>query len=96
MVLGANSVNLLPSQIHPQDQNYYRWYVFTLLLVIYNAVNLPFDLMFYDSDISFGFVFWFESLIDFIFMADIWITFRTGLIDELGNVICTRSVIAKK
>jgi len=70
--------------------------VFTLFLVIYNSVNLPLDLMFYDSDVSFGPTFYFETMIDFVFMADIWITFRTGYIDDNDNVICSRSLIAAR
>ncbi|GMI30186.1 hypothetical protein TeGR_g14642, partial [Tetraparma gracilis] len=81
--------------IHPNDKNYYRWYTFTLFLVVYNSLMLPWNLMFLseeESDTT-SFVFWFETIIDFMFMLDIWVTFRTGLLDDHGNVVCTRTLI---
>jgi hypothetical protein len=56
---------------------------------------LPWNLMFLSEEGSdtTSFVFWFETIIDFMFMLDIWVTFRTGLLDDHGNVVCTRTLI---
>jgi len=69
----------------------------TLLLVIYNSVMLPFDLMFYDHPTGVEryktFWFWFDTTIDFTFLLDLWITFRVGFLDEKGDVVVSRDEI---
>eukprot|EP00520_Triparma_pacifica_P017572 CAMPEP_0118642102 /NCGR_PEP_ID=MMETSP0785-20121206/5660_1 /TAXON_ID=91992 /ORGANISM="Bolidomonas pacifica, Strain CCMP 1866" /LENGTH=1080 /DNA_ID=CAMNT_0006533639 /DNA_START=207 /DNA_END=3446 /DNA_ORIENTATION=- len=79
--------------VHPDDKDYQRWFMLTLLLVVYNSVMLPIDLMFYDlpemQTSSTSFWFWFDTLIDFTFLLDLWITFRVGFIDEEdGGSLC--------
>ncbi len=83
--------------IHPQDQFYTKRFTLILILVVYNAVMLPFDLMFSEEAKGGGFTFWFETLIDFIFMADLIITFRVGFIDDdSGKVVVTRKRISRR
>ena len=88
--------------VHPDDKDYQRWFMLTLLLVVYNSVMLPFDLMFYNlperKSTSASFTFWLDTLIDFTFLLDLWITFRVGFIDdnEGGNLCVSRSKIKNR
>ncbi|GMH95937.1 hypothetical protein TrVE_jg11890 [Triparma verrucosa] len=87
--------------VHPDDLDYHRWYLFTLILVIYNSLMLPLDLMFYDIEPKSTAerirspLFWFETIIDFVFMLDLWITFHVGLKNKDDTVIVSSKVIAK-
>ena len=81
--------------VHPDDTDFRAWFMATLLLVIYNSVMLPFELMFYDVPSTVPrhteIWFWLDTLIDFIFLTDLWITFRVGYIDEeKGELVVTR------
>lgn len=81
--------------VHPDDADYRAWFMATLLLVIYNSVMLPFELMFYDVPTEVQrhttFWFWLDTLIDFVFLTDLWITFRLGYIEEeKGELVVSR------
>ena len=92
--------------VHPDDEGYQKWFLFTMLLVTYNSFSLPFDFAFNDRNVDSGGgddftnggapLMVFETLIDFVFIADVFIRFKVGYIDENGVFISEKDQIAKQ
>ena len=61
--------------IVPDEPVKERWDWFVILLVLYNAVEVPFDLAF-EPDAVVGLVVW-DYLVDVCFMVDMVVSFRT-------------------
>ena len=62
-----------------------KWDLFVILLAIYNSITLPLVLAFEPPFLKGSFLDTFDMFIDFLFLLDIIITFRTTIIDPRKN-----------
>ena len=73
----------------PNDGFKSKWDMIIMVSAIFNCFTIPFKVAFepeYMDTVAFNAV---NHVIDFIFLIDIGITFRTALIDAYGNEIET-------
>ncbi|KAJ0398966.1 hypothetical protein P43SY_008192 [Pythium insidiosum] len=77
--------------IHPHGSFRLGWDVMSIVFIFYNAIVLPFQASFHDSQVE-GDVF--EQILDMFFLIDIAVTFNTAI--ELdGSIRFSRRVAAK-
>ena len=71
----------------PSDANWrVNWDLFTMMLIIYVAIMQPFRFGFdYVSPVG-SFMYYFETTLDFVFMFDLCLNFRTGYINSRGKM----------
>lgn len=79
----------------PCDENWrVNWDLFTMSLIIYVAIMQPFRFGFeYESEPG-TFMYYFETALDFVFMSDLILNFRTGYINSRGKMELRGSKIA--
>jgi hypothetical protein len=69
------------------------WDFLVMLLLIYTALFVPFKVCFIESTSDVMFIF--DLVVDFLFLSDIVLTFKTAVEDDEGIYITHRSIIAK-
>ena len=77
------------------DSIKYRWDLIIIMCAIYNCLAIPFKICFepkvmFERGFEIG-----DTIIDFIFLFDIIITFRTVFIDDIGQEVSNPKLIAK-
>lgn len=70
---------------YPETSYKMYWDTFMAVLVIYTCLNVPFRIGFAVEAVGVGVIF--EKLINYIFMMDILVTFRTPYSDERGVLV---------
>lgn len=82
--------------ISPDRPSRMAWEAFTMILVLYIAVIQPFRIGFDSYASSGSFIFYFEWMIDIVFIIDLVINFRTGYVDvNTGKIVLRGFKIAK-
>ena len=71
---------------NPHDTSHHAWDVLILLIILYNIVAVPFTIAFnVEVDIcdfwNFGWFFYFNLLLDLLFMVDIVVNFLTPIVE---------------
>ena len=64
-----------------------RWDLALVVILCYNGYVIPLRLAFEREDPMTSPVFWLDRLIDFIFLADVVLNFRTGTVTRTGHVV---------
>ena len=78
--------------LHPESLVIVCWNIIISILMLYTAIIMPYRIAFIESDSSFWKIF--ETVIDFLFLFDIFITFNIGYYDENNDLIVDRKKIA--
>ena len=81
--------------IHPESRFKKLWSVILVILLIYVATIMPFNIAFISVDEA---PIWFiiDTVIDFSFLVDIIINFTSAYYDDEGNLVNENKKIAKK
>ncbi len=78
--------------IHPFSWLRTRWDVLLVLVISYNAFVISFRIAFDVSEEVDG-LFWFDRFVDLLFIADLFLNFRTGIVTDSGAVVLDPEVI---
>ena len=78
----------------PDELRKERWDWLVILFVLYNAVEVPFDLCFSPDANTFLTVF--DYFVDVTFMIDIFIAFRTTYYDKKRQLVLDRELVRRK
>jgi len=82
--------------IRPNDDLKVKWDILIIIAAIFNCFCIPIDLA-YKPDVMQGGIFNFiNSMIDFFFILDILVSFRTTYIDNRGDEVFDVYRIARK
>jgi len=74
-----------------------RWDIFIIVLSVYNSFTIPLTISFSPPILSSPYVACFDAIVDFIFLIDIIITFRTTFLDpKLGEEVTDQHRIASR
>ena len=80
--------------LNPESTIVIIWNIIVSLLMMYTAIIMPFRIAFIETDSTFWKVL--ETIIDFLFLLDIVVTFNVGYNDENEDLINDRGKIAWK
>lgn len=77
---------------HPDSFFRQKWIMGVLLATLYCAVELPVDIAFYPGINVFTIKFLFDLLVDVFFVADIYVSFRTGYVEDGVIVMDSKAI----
>lgn len=73
------------------------WDILVILLAIYNSFTIPLQLAFNPAALSSPFLLSFDTVVDLLFMLDVFVNFRTTYISQTtGNEVYNPKMIAKE
>ena len=64
-------------------------------MLLYVAIVVPMHLCFDEQNDPKDFMFWFDVVVDCLFLCDMFLNFRTGIVDEDKGVVLEPKEIAK-
>ena len=73
-----------------------RWDYFVMLIATWNALSLPIELAYEPEWTKTSANAWMNALIDFLFLIDIIVVFRTTVIGDNGEIVTDQKTIAIK
>ena len=80
--------------LHPNSTRKFQWDCVITLLVVYSIIVLPVRIGFDLEAPHDSAIFWIECLIDFCFLADLFVNFRTAFYDDTGQLVVSHRRIA--
>lgn len=81
--------------LEPEGIFHRFWDSFMMVTAFVNAFTIPIDLAFNPYWMTYWWYAVIEHIIDFCFLLDIIVLFRTALVDDDGNFITSSKIIAK-
>jgi hypothetical protein len=86
--LNGETVEKTNHQIHPDcfmisEESYFRkvWSGMLIVLLLYTATVMPFNIALYDDDVNMlAPTKLMDTMVDFLFMIDIYVNFNTGIV----------------
>jgi hypothetical protein len=79
--------------LRPQGIPRIIWDMITMIFLAYLLISMPYRMGF-EVDAE-GWEAWFERSIDFFFLADVLVNFRTGFVNEFGKEVLDGRIVAK-
>ena len=80
--------------IYPYNSYKLAWDLYVMILLIYTALFVPYQVCFMDTESDGLFIF--GLVVDSSFMSDVAITFLTTTSDKEGKIIDDRKLIARE
>lgn len=71
----------------PNDSFKSKWDILIMLSAVFNCFTIPFKVAFKPLSMESSTFAFINTIVDFIFLIDILITFRTAFVDDYGNEI---------
>ena len=81
--------------LHPQSVQRLLWDLISTIFLLYNLVLVPYRICFDQHAYCPGGMWLFEALVDWFFVADIFVNFATGYVSNNGLIIADLCSIAK-
>lgn len=81
--------------IHPNSIRKLCWDLMLVCMLLYVAIVVPMRICFNEQNDPKDFMFWFDVVVDCLFLCDMVLNFRTGYIDEDEGVVLAPKKIAK-